>query len=103
MLRTRQGRGFLNHAQINHPQFPALGLRHDSSSRSYIAKTSDDALTICWYSSNQTASLESSGCGSRSIALSISATVLMRRDYHLRLQQASRSRETFPLLGHGLH
>src|SRR5258708_35832887 len=38
----------LKHAKINQPQFPALGLRHDSSSsRSYKANISPDALIIC--------------------------------------------------------
>src|SRR5262245_26288879 len=38
----------LSHAEINQPQFPTLGGRHaPSSSRSYSANISPDALIIC--------------------------------------------------------
>jgi hypothetical protein len=44
---------FLDHPQINHPQFPSGGCLHDPSSRSYREKISDEAWIICWYSLSQ--------------------------------------------------
>jgi hypothetical protein len=77
---NQAGAGFLHHAKVDQPQFPALGLRHDSSSsRSFIAKISDDANTICRYSSNHLASSDNSALDSRSIAPSISTTVFVWR------------------------
>jgi len=41
---------FLGHAQVNYPQFSASRLRHDFSSRSYMANISADAPIIRRYS-----------------------------------------------------
>src|SRR5207302_2973228 len=70
---------FLGHAQVNYPQFSASRLRHDFSSRSYMANISADAPIIRRYSSNQADNSDNSVGESCSIAFSISATVLMRR------------------------
>ena len=74
------GAGFLGHAQINHPQLCPAGPLHESSSRSYVANIEAEAWIICWYSFNQPASSATSDGCSRSMADSISATVLMRRN-----------------------